>query len=235
MTEWWTYRLSDFLMFSARTYRRLFELYNTEVWPLPVVAFIGGALGLAIAWRRVGVPVFAVPIGLTLLAACWLWIAWAFHLQRYATILTAAPWFAAAFALEALTLIAIGMIGVRRQAPSISGWRRSSGLGLFGFAVLGYPWIGVMLGRPLSQAEVFGMAPDPTAIGTLGVLLLTASGEGGARRFTHAMTWPIPFVWCLVSGATLWTMDAPEALLLPLLAATALAVAIGSRRSKHTA
>jgi NADP-dependent 3-hydroxy acid dehydrogenase YdfG len=47
MTEWWTYRLSDFLMFSARTYRRLFELYNTEVWPLPVVAFIGGALGLA--------------------------------------------------------------------------------------------------------------------------------------------------------------------------------------------
>ena len=73
------------------------------------------------------------------------------------------------------------MIGVRRQAPSISTWRRSTGLGLFGFAVLGYPWIGVMLGRPLSQAEVFGMAPDPTAIGTLGVLLLTASGEGGAR------------------------------------------------------
>ena len=231
MTEWWTYRLSDFLMFSARTYRRLFELYNTEVWPLPVVAFIGGALALAIAWRRFRVPVFAVPVGLTVLAACWLWIAWAFHLQRYATILTAAPWFAAAFALEALALIAVGMSGVRQQSRSISAWRRRLGLGLFGFAVVAYPWIGVLLGRPLSQAEVFGVAPDPTAIGTLGLLLLTASGEGGARRFAHVIAWPIPLVWCLVSGATLWTMDAPEAFLLPALAAAALAVAIRTRRS----
>src|SRR5215217_5379502 len=151
MTEWWTYRLSDFLMFSARTYRRLFELYNAEVWPLPVVAFIGGAVGLALAWRRFRIPGFAVPVGPTWLAAAWLWIAWAFHLERYATILTAAPWFAVAFALEALVLIAVGMSSLRRPAPSISGWRRSSGICLFGFAVLGYPWIGVLLGRPLSQ------------------------------------------------------------------------------------
>ena len=25
MTEWWTYRLSDFLLFAPDTYRRLFE------------------------------------------------------------------------------------------------------------------------------------------------------------------------------------------------------------------
>jgi hypothetical protein len=52
MTEWWTYRLSDFLMFSARTYRRLFELYNAEVWPLPALVCIGAALWIGIAWRR---------------------------------------------------------------------------------------------------------------------------------------------------------------------------------------
>ena len=230
MTEWWTYRLSDFLMFSARTYRRLFELYNAEVWPLPVVAVIVGIVGLAIAWRRLRVPGLAAPVGLTALAAAWLWIAWAFHLQRYATILTAAPWFAAAFAIEALALLAAGWIGVQRQAPSLSGWRRRWGLGLFGFAVLGYPWIGVLLGRPLAQAEVFGIAPDPTAIGTLGVLLLTASGKGRARRPTCAIAWQIPLVWCAISGATLWTMDASEALLLPAIAAVAAGVAIRTRR-----
>ena len=30
MSEWWTYRLTDFLLFSPRTYDRLFELYNAS-------------------------------------------------------------------------------------------------------------------------------------------------------------------------------------------------------------
>ena len=45
MAEWWTYTLSDFLLFSPRTYRRLFELYNADIWPAQLVAL---ALGAAI-------------------------------------------------------------------------------------------------------------------------------------------------------------------------------------------
>ena len=45
MSEWWTYSLTSFLLFSPRTYYRLFELYNADVWPLQIVAL---ALGLAI-------------------------------------------------------------------------------------------------------------------------------------------------------------------------------------------
>ena len=33
MSEWWTYRPSDFLMFAPRTYWRLFELHNEAWWP----------------------------------------------------------------------------------------------------------------------------------------------------------------------------------------------------------
>ena len=36
MSEWWTYSLTSFLLFSARTYYRLFELYNADVWPLQI-------------------------------------------------------------------------------------------------------------------------------------------------------------------------------------------------------
>ena len=43
MSEWWTYSLSDFLLFSPRTYRRLFELYNAQVWPAHLVAVGLGA------------------------------------------------------------------------------------------------------------------------------------------------------------------------------------------------
>ena len=33
MSEWWTYTLGDFLMFSPATYWRLVESYNRDVWP----------------------------------------------------------------------------------------------------------------------------------------------------------------------------------------------------------
>jgi hypothetical protein len=36
MSEWWTYRLSDILPFSAQTYFRLFELHNAAVWPAQI-------------------------------------------------------------------------------------------------------------------------------------------------------------------------------------------------------
>ena len=49
MSEWWTYCLSDFLMFSPRTYHRLFELANADIWPLQIVAIAAGLAACAIA------------------------------------------------------------------------------------------------------------------------------------------------------------------------------------------
>ena len=49
MSEWWTYSLSDFLLFSPRTYYRLFELYNADIWPAQIVSL---ALGVVIALVR---------------------------------------------------------------------------------------------------------------------------------------------------------------------------------------
>ena len=51
MSEWWTYTLSDFLLFSARTYYRLFELYNLAIWPAQSVALALGSIVLALLWR----------------------------------------------------------------------------------------------------------------------------------------------------------------------------------------
>ena len=49
MAEWWTYSLSDFLLFAPRTYYRLFELTNEALWPAHIAALaLGGAI-LALA------------------------------------------------------------------------------------------------------------------------------------------------------------------------------------------
>src|SRR5215831_10276590 len=111
MSEWWTYRLTSFLLFSPRTYYRTIELYNIAIWPLELV---GAAIGVAIVGlliRKHATGRGRIISGL--LALCWLWTAWAFHYERYAQINWAATWFALAFAIEALLLGAIGVAARR--------------------------------------------------------------------------------------------------------------------------
>jgi hypothetical protein len=90
---------------------------------------------------------------------------------------------------------------------------------LFVFAWLFFPLLGPLLGRSWSQAEIFGIAPDPTAVATLGILLFS-----GARPLWWLF--PLPVVWCLVSGATLWAMEAPDFMIAPLIALLAIGMAI---------
>ncbi|HEY1226717.1 MAG TPA: hypothetical protein VGF26_05300 [Ramlibacter sp.] len=116
MSEWWSYRLSDFLLFSPRTYYRLFELHNVAMWPMHVAALALGVALLVLALRGRERAAGA------LLAACWLWVAWAFLLQRYATINWAAPWFAAGFAIEGIALLLASAFGAARTGHIGWGW-----------------------------------------------------------------------------------------------------------------
>jgi hypothetical protein len=150
-----------------------------------------------------------------ILAACWLWIAIAFHARRYATLTWAARYYAWAFGVEAALLLWAGVIRGRLVFE-----RRFVGLAIFVFALILQPLIGPLLGRSWRQVEVFGIAPDPTAIATLGLLLL-----GTGRMRWELMT--VPFLWCAISGATLLSMKAPEAGIMPLTALLVAALAMG--------
>lgn len=205
MSEWWTYSLSDFLLFSPRTYYRLFELYNTDIWPVQILSLALGVVILALlrnAGTRRGQFVAAM------LAACWIWVAWAFHLRRYATINWVATYFAAAFAIEALLLMWTGVIRNELKFKAELHAPERIGLGIFSFALLVQPLIGPLVGRDWMQVEIFGVTPDPTVIATLGILLLAA----------NRVSWVllvIPLLWCALSGAFHWTMQTPDALMMP--------------------
>jgi hypothetical protein len=92
-----------------------------------------------------------------------------------------------------------------------------------------YPVLAPLAGRPWSAAEVIGIAPDPTAIATLALLLL-------ARPRRQALLFPIPVLWCLASGLTLWAMDSAQAWLpaVAALAATVLAIVLAGRYRSPT-
>lgn len=205
MSEWWTYSLSDFLMFSSRSYYRLIESYNAAIWPAHFLALVAGVIVLgAIARPRQHLRRSAALV----LAAAWGWVAWAYHLERYAEINTAAPYFAVAFAVHALLLCWLAYRpGNAAPAP------QPLALGLSGLAILAYPLLALARdGGQWRQAEVFGIVPDPTVVATLGVLLAWRA---------PAIFWLVPVLWCLVSGATLMELKIGHAWLLPALALTA--------------
>ena len=197
MSEWWTYTLSDFLMFSSRTYWRLVEFYNRDFWPLqlPLLAAGTAALWLAATQR---VQAFRwVAFGLS---AVWLWVGWAFLWERYATINWAAQYVALAFAAQAVLLTGAGLM--RSNAAARPG-TAARGLGwLLAAAGLLYPLLGLAAGRPWAQVEVFGMAPEPTALFTLGLLLL---GGQPVSRAGRTLLFAIPLLCLLLGAATAWT------------------------------
>lgn len=222
MSEWWTYSLDDFLLFSPRVYWRMFELHNEAVWPLHVVGLL---LGLAIlAWAvrpraRLGRVVSAG------LAVAWIWLGWSFLWNRYSAINWAIAYLVPVFVVEGLLLAWFGLVRRRLQLPAHWSAARILGLSLLLYALFLHPLVALLAGRPIYAAEVFGTSPDPTAIATLGVLAMARRG---------AAVWLLllaPLAWCLVSATTLLTMGAPEGY--PPLVAAALAVAarvIGSLR-----
>lgn len=212
MSEWSSYTLSDLLMFSARTYYRLIELYNLAVWPLHLLAAAAG-VALVLCTRRANernARISAVVLGMS-----WLWVAWAFHAGRYATINSAAPYFAAGFAVQGVLLIFAGRLHASHDRI---------GIGFLLVALLGYPLLTLLSGRPWQQAEMFGIAPDPTAAVTLAL-----------SSRAHWILWLVPLAWSAISGATLWTMDAPYAWVLPLMAMLALMQFILQRRQRYAA
>jgi hypothetical protein len=67
--------------------------------------------------------------------------------------------------------------------------------------VLLYPLAGLLAGHPLTQVEVFGITPEPTALATLGLLLVSARPPSRRARCVLAI---IPTLSLLAGAATLW-------------------------------
>jgi hypothetical protein len=221
MSEWWTYSVSDFLLFSPRTYYRLFELYNRAIWPAHIVALALGAVIVGLVRSRAAWSGRALAI---ILATCWLWVAWAYFLEHYNTINWVAFYFAAGFVVQGLLLLLAGLVNLLRVHPR-AGLRGAAGFAMLLFALLVQPIIGPLLSRPWTQVEVFGIAPDPTTIATLGIIVASE---------VRLIWWlvPIPVVWCVISAATLWTMGSPDALV-PLATACLCLFLVGRARFRN--
>lgn len=216
-----TYRPRDLLLFSETVYWRLFELLNQTLWPLPLILPIVGAVMLGTLfrprlWSQRGVPV--------VLAALWCLVTVAFLWYRYRPINWAIGYLMPLFLAQALLLAWLGLQPRRLRFARQPNWGTRLGHGLFAYAVLLHPFTGLLGGRSLGSAEVFGLAADPTAIATLGLI----AAAGPVRT-----TWPwlvVPVIWCLFSGLTLAAMGTVEAWFVWLSLGVGIAAALWPKR-----
>lgn len=209
MTDLSSYSIADFVPFTAEVYFRLIERVSETWWPLHLLTLAAGlaAAGLAGSAR-------ARSAG-GLMAAALAWVSANFLLTGYARLNWAGSWLGWAFLLAAalLLLSVLTRPALTPHPPSQSPASeprcrervpRFAGLVLTALGVPVYPLIAPLAGRDWSRAEVFGIHPDPTAVATLGVVLLTLRGW---RLWLTAI---VPLMWCLISALTLQVLQAPS-------------------------
>jgi hypothetical protein len=218
---WTTYQLSDLLLFAPRVYYRVFERINEEAWPLHFLLALFGLAMLAVMARPGVARVRAI---FMLLGANWISLAWFFFARHYATINWAAEWIAPTFLLQGVLLIVIGAWPRALAYAVTNSPPRLAIVGMvLALAVAGYPLIALSIGRPIDQAEFFGIFPDPTTVATLAFLALL-------RGTVFRLAAIIPFLWCIVTGLTLWTMGDPAFWVAPVLGSSVLLVGMSQRR-----
>ncbi|WP_226666052.1 DUF4175 domain-containing protein [Microbulbifer aggregans] len=194
MNEWDTYRLLDFVPFTREVYFRLLERVGESFWPLQFVGliFAGASIWLALRGRA--------RIALLLLAPWWVVVGVIFFLQRYATLNWAGEYIGWVFIAEGVALSVLALFGAAPAVNSTSPiWHKASNLSgiviaVFGF--IGLPATALLQGYSRFQAEVFGLHADPTAMVTLGVVLIAV------RRAYRWIAAAIPLIWLLLSALT---------------------------------
>lgn len=162
----------------------VFQAYNLAVWPMQVAAYVLAGAALFFTFKPGAYPSRVVA---GILAFFWLWVALVFMWLYWAPAYTPAYAFGGLFLIQG----ALFLESALRQRITF-GFKRDAvtavGMLLVVYAMLGYPVVGHWLGHRYPQALLFGVAPCPMVIFTLGLLLVS----NAPRRF-----FIIPLVWAL--------------------------------------
>lgn len=209
------------LPFTSEQFLAVFANYNVAIWPAQIVAYLLGALAVALLiWKPPGTDRTIV----TVIAAMWLWTGLAYHGAFFSTINKAAYLFAALFVLQAIVLAYAGLHQNRVRFRFSSGWAQYIGWCFIIYAAILYPLIGVVTGHHYPEMPMFGVAPCPVTIFTFGLLLFAIA---------PLSIWllVIPSVWSLIGGSAAVLLNVPQDWL--LLASGLVAVPLIARQNRQ--
>ncbi len=193
------YQLQQFIPFTQDVYLRLLERIGETYWPWHIATLALGIAVLLLALRH------KASAGCILLAPLWVVVGVVFFIRHYAELNWASDYIGYAFIAQGALLLSIGLSGkgIDKTVPD----KRPAvviGLILALTGLVGWPFIGLLSGDSWYRAAVFGIYADPTAIVTLGLLLIMLRG------WVLWLSVIIPLLWLVVSGLTWWVLLTPQ-------------------------
>lgn len=186
--------------FTVEQFFEVFARYNLDLFPWQIIMIAAGVLAVALLWF--GTRAAAGGIAL-ILCAMWLVNGIGYHWLYFAPINPVARVFAGVFVAEAVWLAwaALTRRGLRFQpradAASILG------LACIVFALAVYPALGWLAGHRFPAVPMFGVAPCPTTIFTIGILL-----QGPWREVRWLLI--LPGLWAAIGGSASVLLRVPQ-------------------------
>ena len=214
--------------FTIEGFLQVFTSYNAAIWPFQIAAYGLGLLTIAALF----VPSRgSMRLTLAALAILWAVTGIGYHLMFFARINPIAPVFAAFFVLQAILLLASAIRPADLCLQLGRGFRSVAGLVTIIYAAAVYPVLGIWAGHGLMAGPMFGVAPCPLTIFTIGMLLL-------ARGRWVIWLSIIPFLWSLIGLAAAIQLGIPEDLGMPvagaILAAVLILETVRNRSARHS-
>lgn len=186
--------------FDRADFFAVFVQYNTALWPTQVFAYAAVFLCLFLLLRR---SRMSDPGILVVLAAMWAVNGIGYHGLFFSAINPAAFLFAVFFVAEAVLFAVFAGRGTEIDFARRRDGRTIAGLLLIIFAVLVYPLWGMAAGHRCPAMPMIGIAPCPTTIFTIGILL---TGRWAVVRWLLV----IPLAWSAIGGSAAIMLGVPQ-------------------------
>ncbi len=208
------------LPFTTDEFLAVFAAYNAAIWPFQIAAY---GLGLAAVLAFIVGNHGLMRLGFVALALLWAFTGFGYHLIFFAQINPIAPGFAAFFVLESVLLAAAAMQPGDLRLHLNRGFRSIAGMITIIYAVVVYPILGIWAGHGAMAGPMFGVAPCPTTIFTLGMLMI-------ARGRWVVWLSIIPVLWSLIGLSAALQLGIPEDLGMPVAGAILVACLLATFR-----
>jgi Family of unknown function (DUF6064) len=192
--------------FTIEEFLGVFAAYNAAIWPLQIAAYVLGLIAIAAIWLG---RLMAFRLILSILAAMWALNGIGYHFLFFSGINPAAKLFAGVFVMQAVLFLASAVVLADLRFEFGRNCRSIAGATIIIYAMVIYPILGLLAGHGLLAGPMFGVAPCPTTIFTIGLLML-------ARGKWVVWLSIIPLLWSLVGLAAAMQLRIPEDFGLPI-------------------
>jgi hypothetical protein len=188
------------LPFSRVEFLGIFSDYNESIWPLQIIAAALGAAAIALPFSR---KAWASRSIATILAILWAAVGVGYHWLFFSSINPAAYLFGGLFLVAALIFVIEGTVRNRIRFEVSWDSRGWSALILSAYSFVVYPLVGLLVTHPYPETPLFGVAPCPTTIFTLALLIV-------ASHPRPAVLAAIPILWAAIGGSAALLLEVPQ-------------------------